>query len=55
MKIGKKIISENKPTIFIADIAANHDGNLNKAIDLIHSCAKQAQTLPNFNILRLKQ
>ena len=55
MKIEKKIISENKPTVFIADIAANHDGNLNKAIDLIHSCAEVEQTLLNFNILRLKQ
>ena len=36
---GKKI-GLNKPTFFIADIAANHDGDLNKAIDLIHMSAE---------------
>jgi|TARA_B110001452_G_scaffold263189_1_gene264284 sialic acid synthase SpsE len=36
---GKKI-GLNKPTFFIADIAANHDGDLNKAIDLIHLSAE---------------
>ena len=35
MKIQNKKIGINNPTFFIADIAANHDGNLNKAIDLI--------------------
>ena len=32
---GRKIGPEH-PTYFIADIAANHDGDLNRAIDLIH-------------------
>ena len=36
MRIKNKKIGENYPTFFIADIAANHDGNLNKDIDLIH-------------------
>ncbi len=36
IKIGK-----NCPTYFIADIAANHDGDLNRAIDLIYK-AKEA-------------
>lgn len=35
IKLGKKIISSKSPTYFIADIAANHDGNLNRAIKLI--------------------
>ena len=34
MKIKNKKIGESYPTFFIADIAANHDGNLNKAIDV---------------------
>ena len=56
MKIGKKIINVNAPTVFIADIAANHDGNLNKAIDLIHSCAEAGAdvcTCPLSSILGL--
>lgn len=35
IKIGKKIIGETQPLYFIADIGANHDGNLNKAYQLI--------------------
>jgi len=38
-KINKKIISENTPTYFIADIGANHDGNLARAKKLIKLCA----------------
>lgn len=34
-KIGNKKIGINHPTYFIADIAANHDGDLSRAIDLI--------------------
>ena len=26
--LGKKVMSQNSPVYFIADIAANHDGNL---------------------------
>ena len=36
IKIGKSIIGHNSPTYFIADIAANHDGDLEKAKDLIY-------------------
>jgi sialic acid synthase SpsE len=35
-KINKKRVGIKYPTYFIADIAANHDGSLNKAIDLIN-------------------
>tara|TARA_B110000003_G_scaffold247928_1_gene259295 strand:+ start:13543 stop:14610 length:1068 start_codon:yes stop_codon:yes gene_type:complete len=35
IKLGKKII-DNNSLYFIADIGANHNGNLKKAIDLIH-------------------
>jgi len=40
-KIKNRIIDIKNPTYFIADIAANHDGNFNKAIELIHA-AKDA-------------
>ena len=33
--IDEKTIGENYPTYFIADISANHDGDLERAKDLI--------------------
>ncbi|MFJ9463540.1 N-acetylneuraminate synthase family protein [Viridibacillus arvi] len=36
--IGKKKISIHQPTYFIADIASNHDGDLNRAKELIWLC-----------------
>jgi sialic acid synthase SpsE len=41
MKIGNREISDHEPTYFIADIAANHDGDLQRALDLMY-LAKQA-------------
>lgn len=40
-KIGSKQINKDASTYFIADIAANHDGDLEKAIELIY-LAKEA-------------
>ena len=47
-KIGKKTISNNSSTYFIADIAANHDGNLNKAKELIYLCAEAGADAAKF-------
>jgi len=50
-KIGKKTISNNSSTYFIADIAANHDGNFQKAIDLINfakECGADAAKFQHF-------
>ncbi len=41
INIGEKIIGEGHPTYFIADIAANHDGDLERAKKLI-KLAKEA-------------
>ncbi len=41
IKIGNNTIGENRPTYFIADIAANHDGSLERAKMLIR-LAKEA-------------
>lgn len=41
IKIGSKTIGEGHPLYFIADIAANHDGDLNRAYRLIE-LAKEA-------------
>jgi len=40
MKIGSKLIGEKHPTYFIADIAANHDGSLERAKELIYLAAE---------------
>ena len=36
IKIGNKIIGYDRPVYFVADIAANHDGDLDRAKMLIH-------------------
>lgn len=41
-------ISENKPTYFIADIAANHDGSLSRARKLIRLCSKAGANAAKF-------
>jgi N-acetylneuraminate synthase len=41
IQIGNRLIGETRPSYFIADIAANHDGELQRAKDLI-CLAKQA-------------
>jgi sialic acid synthase SpsE len=39
IRIGVRSIGENEPTYFIADISANHDGELARAKKLIHLAA----------------
>lgn len=41
LRIAGRTVGENEPTYFIADIAANHDGDLERAKDLIY-LAKEA-------------
>lgn len=48
IKIGKKIISNQNPTYFIADIAANHDGSLLRAKKLIRLVAKAGADAAKF-------
>lgn len=49
-----EIIIENKkiggryPTYFIADVAANHDGDLSRAVDLIHLAAESGADAAKF-------
>ena len=47
-KINKKFIGKNCKTYFIADIAANHDGSLNKAKELIHMSAEAGADAAKF-------
>ncbi len=45
-------IGLSKPTYFIADIAANHDGDLQRAKDLIHQCAEAGASAAKFQHFR---
>ena len=48
IKINKNKIGISHPTYFIADIGANHDGNLNRAKKLIELCAKAGANAAKF-------
>lgn len=47
-KIGEKMIGYDHPTYFVADIAANHDGDLNRAKKLIYLCAEAGADAAKF-------
>mgnify|MGYP003341988214 CR=1 FL=1 len=39
-RIGGHTVGLDHPTYFIADISANHDGDLGRAKDLVYLCAE---------------
>lgn len=54
--IGKRLIGENQPTYFIADLAANHDGSLERALELIHvakAAGADAAKFQNFQAAKI--
>lgn len=54
IKIGKSTISHHSPTYFIADIAANHDGDLEKAKDLIYMVKEAGADAAKFQHFKAK-
>lgn len=52
IQIGSHSIGENNPTYFIADISANHDGDLARARDLIHLSAEAGADAAKFQNFR---
>jgi N-acetylneuraminate synthase len=48
IRIDNKIIGNNYPTYFVADIAANHDGDIGRAKDLIYLCAEAGADAAKF-------
>ena len=48
IQIENKIIGANQPTYFVADVAANHDGDLERAKDLIYLCAEAGADAAKF-------
>ena len=53
-KIANNEISSNSKTYFIADIAANHDGDLEKAKDLIYMAAQAGADAAKFQHFKAK-
>ncbi|MDQ3756262.1 MAG: N-acetylneuraminate synthase family protein [Actinomycetota bacterium] len=52
IRIGRHTVGLDHPTYFIADIAANHDGSLDRAVELIHSCAQAGANAAKFQNFR---
>ena len=52
LKIGKHLIGDQHSTYFIADIAANHDGSLERAVDLISLAAQAGADAAKFQNFR---
>lgn len=52
IQIGLHRIGENNPTYFIADISANHDGDLGRAKDLIHLAGEAGADAAKFQNFR---
>lgn len=52
IKIGNHTIGEKHPTYFIADISANHDGDLERAKLLIRLCAEAGADAAKFQNFR---
>ncbi|GAA1841456.1 N-acetylneuraminate synthase family protein [Microbacterium koreense] len=48
MRIEDRPVGPHEPTYFIADIAASHDGELSRAIDLIHRAAEAGADAAKF-------
>jgi sialic acid synthase SpsE len=48
IQLENKTIGINHPTYFIADVAANHDGDIERAKDLIHLCAEAGADAAKF-------
>ena len=55
IQIGSHTIGENHPTYFIADIAANHDGDLERAIMLIRMAKEAGADAAKFQNFRAPQ
>ncbi|HVP43795.1 MAG TPA: N-acetylneuraminate synthase family protein [Terriglobales bacterium] len=52
LDIGRRRIGDDQPTYFIADISANHDGDLERAKMLIQLCARAGADAAKFQNFR---
>ena len=47
-RVGNHMVGPKHPTYFVADIAANHDGDLERAKRLIFQCAEAGANAAKF-------
>lgn len=52
LKLGKKLVGLEQPTYFVADISANHDGDSERAKQLIQLCAEAGADAAKFQNFR---
>ena len=52
VRIGSRVVGEGNPTYFVADIGANHDGNLKRALSLIAMAAEAGASAAKFQNFR---
>lgn len=55
LKLGKKSVGLEHPTYFVADISANHDGDLERAKLLIRLCAEAGADAAKFQNFRAEK
>ncbi|HTK77833.1 MAG TPA: N-acetylneuraminate synthase family protein [Gemmataceae bacterium] len=55
INIAGRWVGDGEPTYFIADIAANHDGSLDRAVRLIHLAAEAGADAAKFQNFRAPQ
>jgi sialic acid synthase SpsE len=51
-QVADRVIGDRHPAYFIADVAANHDGSLSRAIDLVHLAARAGADAAKFQHFR---
>jgi sialic acid synthase SpsE len=55
LKLGNKLVGLEHPTYFVADISANHDGDLERAKLLIKLCAEAGANAAKFQNFRARK
>lgn len=53
-RVSERLVGSEQPTYFIADIAANHDGSLQRAVDLVHLAAHAGAEAAKFQHFRAR-
>jgi sialic acid synthase SpsE len=51
-RIGNRVVGDDQPAYFIAEIASNHDGDLGRAVELIHLAADLGADAAKFQHFR---